>query len=95
MSSSGVKYVSDADGNEIEVIVPISVWRAMTSSSGDATSPERGAVPQTNPDASIPALTLEEAGIVISEVTGLPVFRMPTGTPKISTEFIRSLEDEW
>lgn len=101
MTSTGVKYVSDADGNEIEVIVPISLWRAMTSSSGAAVSPERGLNNETTEDdrmnrsGGLPSLTFEEAGIEICEETGLPVFRMPVGSPQISTEFIRSLEDEW
>lgn len=146
-----VKYISDADGNAIEVVVPIALWRAMASSpevanllgqgelansspgepDGKERSPttyigaedvtglpvfitppgsptltsehvnaclknsEKVEEHQRDPGERTPRLTLEEAGIEICEETGLPVFRMPVGAPQISTEFIRSLEDEW
>lgn len=39
--------------------------------------------------------SLEEAGIEISERTGLPVFRVASNGRPITLENVKKLEDEW
>jgi len=97
MTLNDVQYITDADGREVGVILPIELWREISSELETAhlLSSEATKKHLLCPGERAPSLTLEAAGIEICEETGLPVFRMPVGAPQISTEFIRSLEDEW
>lgn len=97
MTLNDVQYITDADGHDVGVIVPIELWREIASERETAhlLSSEAMKKRLMDPGGRAAGLTLEEAGIEICKETGLPVFRMPVGAPQISTEFIRSLEDEW
>ena len=90
-----VKYISDADGNEIEVIVPISLWREMTSSPDVADLLGCG-VPA---DPLLRESTGNEGApgtyIGTKEVTGLPVFITPPGSPTLTSEHVKMIEDDW
>ena len=97
MAMNDVQYVTDTDGQQVGVIVPIDLWREIAS--------ERGAPPGVSKEFSqelptagggrVSGMTLEEAGIEISAETGLPVFRVPPDAPRITTEFVKQLEEEW
>lgn len=93
MTVNSVQYITDADGREVGVILPIELWQEIASERGALyrRSHESAEMRSTAPGDTTAGLTLEEAGIEICEETGLPVFRMPVGAPQISTEFIRSL----
>lgn len=93
MANLEVKYVSDADGNEIEVIVPISVWRAITTVRDVANLlrsvvPDDALPPRANRNESAPA-----THIGTDEATGLPVFITPPGSPTLTLEDVKKLED--
>ncbi|MBX3176863.1 MAG: hypothetical protein KF886_05870 [Candidatus Hydrogenedentes bacterium] len=95
MSSTSVKVVTDADGREIEVIVPIAVWRQITSSREVAALLER-AVGAPGAAASGERLARRSrARIGADELTGLPVFLTPPDSPTLTLEDVKRLEDEW
>ena len=97
MTVNEVQYITDADGHDVGVIVPIELWREIASERETAYLLSSEAMKKRLLDARDRAmgLTFEEAGIEISEETGLPVFRVPPGTPQITTEFVKNLEDDW
>ena len=91
MTRVKVKYISDADGNAVEVIVPISVWRRIASASEIAALLEEGG-------GTIAPNTLEDASgtrIGTDPVSGLPVFITPPGSPVLTMEDVTRAEDDW
>ncbi len=90
-----VKYISDADGNEIEVVVPIALWRAMTSSPDAADLLDREVPADSSPGEPDGEERSPATYIGNDDVTGLPVFITPPGSPTLTTEHVRMLEDEW
>lgn len=86
MATDGVKFVTDADGNEVEVIVPIAVWRELVGSR--ARNAPRGESTTENAGAT-------SMHIGIDEVSGLPVFITPPGSPVLTTADVKKLEDDW
>lgn len=98
MASNNVQYVTGADGNLVGVFIPIDQWRDMKARSeiDDHMSTEvKAASPKITDHNAANISTLEEAGIEISERTGLPVFRVPRNGRPITLEDVRMLEDEW
>lgn len=87
MATEGVKIVTDADGNEVEVIVPITVWRDLVGSRAE------GGVPRGESMAKNARATSTQNGI--DEVSGLPVFINPPGSPTLTSEHVKMLEDDW
>lgn len=92
MSSISVKVITDADGREIEVVVPIAVWRQITSSREVAALLER--VPGAESSIQDPARR-SPARIGADDLTGLPVFVTPLDSPTLTLEDVKRLEDEW
>lgn len=87
MATEGVKIVTDSDGNEVEVIVPITVWRDLVGSRAE------GGVPHGESMAEDARATSTHIGV--DEVSGLPVFITPPGSPTLTLEDVKRLEDDW
>lgn len=98
MANFDVQYVTGADGKQIGVFVPIEQWREMESNR-ETQYPMSASAKSHRPAAAEGGTrnyaSLEEAGIEISERTGLPVFRIPRNGPPITLEDVKKLEDEW
>lgn len=90
MSRAKVKYVSDADGNAVEVIVPIAVWKRIASAGEVAAllDEDGGTIPDLLPDGS-------GTRIGIDPVSGLPVFITPPGSPVLTMEDVKRAEEDW
>jgi hypothetical protein len=80
-----VKYISDAEGNEIEVVVPIALWRAMASSPEVAELLDGGAPADSSPRDSNGNEGAPATYIGTDEVTGLPVFITPHGSATLTS----------
>jgi len=93
MASLEVKYVSDAEGNEIEVIVPISVWRAITTVRDVANLLGSGTLDDALPRRAHGSESAPTTHIGTDEATGLPVFITPPGSPTLTLEDVKKLED--
>ncbi len=98
MTNIDVQYVTGADGKQVGVFVPIDAWRDMESR-GEAAylmsteaKKHRASVSEVGTEKY---RSLEEAGIEISERTGLPVFRVSSNGRPITLEDVKKLEDEW
>lgn len=90
MSRVKVKYVSDADGNAVEVILPISAWRRIASASGVAALLDEDGV-------SAASDRFEDAPgtrIGADPVSGLPVFITPPGSPVLTMDDVKRAEDD-
>lgn len=87
-----VKYISDADGNEVEVVVPIALWRAMASSPEVASLLEQGGPTDVASRDSSGNEGAPATYIGTDEVTGLPVFNTPPGSPTLTTEHARACQ---
>ena len=97
MATNDVHYVTDTAGQRVGVIVPIDLWREIASERG-APHGVGNEFSQALPAARgerVSGMTLEEAGIEICAETGLPVFRVPPDAPRITTEFVKQLEEAW
>lgn len=97
MGTHDVQYVYDTEGQQVSVIIPIDLWREIATER-EALRGEKDVMSgMAHPGGENPvsSMTLEEAGIEISPETGLPVFRVPPDAPRITTEFVRQLEEEW
>ena len=97
MATNDVQYITDTDGQQVGVIVPIDLWRQIASErvavrAGKATSLDGRPAAS---DSRVSDMTLEEAGIEICGETGLPVFRVAPDSPKITTEFVKQLDSAW
>lgn len=90
MSRVKVKYVSDADGNAVEVIVPISVWNRIASAGEVAAMLEEdgGTCSDTMQDAP-------STRIGVDPISGLPVFITPPGSPVLTIEDVKRAEEDW
>lgn len=97
MTMNDVQYITDADGQQVGVIVPIALWREIASERETAYLLKSDAMKKRLLDARdrTMGVTLEEAGIEICEETGLPVFRVSPDAPEITTEFVKELEEDW
>lgn len=97
MTVKDIQYITDADGQDVGVIVPIELWREIASERETAYLLKNDAMKKRLLDARDRTMgtTLEEAGIEICEETGLPVFRVPPDAPEITTEFVKELEEDW
>jgi len=96
MSEIEVQYITGSDGEQLGVFVPIELWRKIASGkqliSGRYTGSLRVGIEALQRESG---MTFEEARIEIDPESGLPRFRVPPGSPTITTELVRELEDEW
>ncbi len=95
MTLNDVQYITDADGREVGVILPIELWRAMASSPEVAELLDGGAPAYSSPRDSNGNEGAPATYIGTDEVTGLPVFITPPGSPTLTSEHVKMLEDEW
>lgn len=98
MTNIDVQYVTGADGKQVGVFVPIDEWRDMESKRETAylmsteARKQRASVLESGTEKYT---SLDEAGIEISERTGLPVFRVSSNGRPITLEDVKKLEGEW
>ena len=96
MENSNIQYVTDAEGREVDVIVPIALWRELTSGQrAPGAHPDSAPGRETARSDRVTGMTLQEAGIEIDPESGLPHFSIPPNAPTITTELVRELEDDW
>ncbi len=98
MTNIDVQYVTGADGKQVGVFVPIDEWRDMELKRETAylmSTEAKKQQPSVLESGTEKYMSLEEAGIEISERTGLPVFRVPSNGRPITLEDVKKLEDEW
>lgn len=98
MTNVDVQFVTGADGKQVGVFIPIDQWRDMESKRESVylmrteAKNHRSLVSESGAER---CSSLEDAGIEISERTGLPVFRVPSNGRPITLEDVKKLEDEW
>jgi hypothetical protein len=95
MTLNDIQYITDADGREVGVILPIELWREIASEREvaellDGVAPADSSSRDFNGNEGASATY-----IGTDEVTGLPVFITPPGSPTLTSEHVKMLEEEW
>lgn len=97
MPPDDVHYITDTDGHQVGVILPTDLWREIASERGALHGAKKKDRDKCSAEGGgrVTDMTLEEAGIKICAEIGLPVFRVSPDAPKMTTEFVKQLEEEW
>lgn len=95
MEDSRVQYITDADGRETGVIVPISIWRKITSREGLEEYCRAAAPTPSDRDKGGELFRPASTRVGVNEISGLPVFVAPPGAKTLTLNDVQEFESEW